>query len=390
MQQSERSLNGANEGRHREVGRTDRGNDHIMRAPGPPPAAVDRPELLTAAWLSQALQAAGHDVEVDAVTFTAVGTGQMGSSYRLELEHRSPTFPTSLVAKLPSDDPETRATIASAYRAEAGFYTDLTSTVRVRVPGCYGVVTNDDCSVFVLLMEDLAPASQGDQFAGADADAALASVINLAGLHGPRWGEQALAELDFLSFTEPDVAEFLGDLMVSATETFLERFQGAISDDDAAVLVDAAALSGRFLAGRPERFSVIHGDYRMDNLLFAPDGTVTAVDWQTVALGLPGRDLAYFCSTSLAVDERRAREHELVAAYHAALVDHGVEDHPLDECFDDYRYGMLHAPMIIVLGATYGATTERGDRMFLTMLERSCAAIRDHATLDLVRADTPS
>ena len=46
--------------------------------------------------------------------------------------------------------------------------------------------------------------------------------------------------------------------------------------------------------------------------------------------------------------------------------------------------------MIIVLGATYGATTERGDRMFLTMLERSCAAIRDHGTLDLVRADATS
>jgi hypothetical protein len=47
---------------------------------------------------------------------------------------------------------------------------------------------------------------------------------------------------------------------------------------------------------------------------------------------------------------------------------------------------MLHAPLIIVLGATYGAATERGDRMFLTMLERSLAALRDHGTLELVRA----
>jgi hypothetical protein len=361
-----------------------------MRAPGPPPPAVDRPDLLTPAWLTDALRAAGHDVEIDGVAYVPVGTGQMGSSYRLDLEHRTPGFPASLVAKLPSEDVATRATIASSYRAETGFYTDLASSLRVRVPGCYAAVTNDDCSVFVLLMEDLAPATQGDQFAGATATQARASVVNLAGLHGPRWGDASLADLPFLDFTDPEVAEFLGALMVSATTTFLDRFAGAITDADADVIRVSAELMAGFLAGRPERFSVIHGDYRMDNALFAPDGTVTAVDWQTVALGLPGRDLAYFCSTSLTVDDRRASEHELVTAYHEALVGHGVAGYSLERCLDDYRYGMLHAPLIIVLGATYGATTERGDRMFLTMVERSAAAIRDHGTLELVRAESSS
>ena len=38
----------------------------------------------------------------------------------------------------------------------------------------------------------------------------------------------------------------------------------------------------------------MHGDYRLDNTLFDPDRTrITVVDWQTVGIGLPGRDLAY-------------------------------------------------------------------------------------------------
>ena len=44
---------------------------------------------------------------------------------------------------------------------------------------------------------------------------------------------------------------------------------------------------------------LIHGDYRLDNLMFPPHGTgVVAVDWQTLAVAPPARDLAYFLATS--------------------------------------------------------------------------------------------
>jgi|SRR5579859_1950865 len=44
-----------------------------------------------------------------------------------------------------------------------------------------------------------------------------------------------------------------------------------------------------------ERVSIIHGDYRIDNLIFAPDrGTVSAVlDWELSTLGDPLADFAY-------------------------------------------------------------------------------------------------
>jgi hypothetical protein len=45
---------------------------------------------------------------------------------------------------------------------------------------------------------------------------------------------------------------------------------------------------------------------------------------------------------------------------------------------------MLQWPLVAVLGCGYGTRTERGDEMFATMVRRSCAAIRDLGTLDLV------
>ena len=59
-----------------------------------------------------------------------------------------------------------------------------------------------------------------------------------------------------------------------------------------------------WLMAERDRFALMHGDYRLDNMLFDPDRTrITVVDWQTVGIGLPGRDLAYFTATSLDPDD---------------------------------------------------------------------------------------
>jgi hypothetical protein len=95
--------------------------------------------------------------------------------------------------------------------------------------------------------------------------------------------------------------------------------------------------------------------------------------------------VAYFLATSLEATDRRAHERDLVAAYHDALVAHGVSDYDLDACWDDYVFAMLQGPLVSVFGCAYGARTERGDRMFAVMVARSCAAIRDLGTLELAQ-----
>jgi hypothetical protein len=63
-----------------------------------------------------------------------------------------------------------------------------------------------------------------------------------------------------------------------------------------------------------------------------------------------------------------------------------VRDYSADECWDDYRLGQLQGPMITVIGCIYAGSerTERSDTMFVAMAHRSCAAIRDLDSLELV------
>ncbi len=141
------------------------------------------------------------------------------------------------------------------------------------------------------------------------------------------------------------------------------------------------------MLGRPGCFGLVHGDYRLDNLLFATSSGAppcTAVDWQLVAIGLPARDLGYFLGTGLKADERAVHDRGLVAAYHDALVAYGVRSYSFEQCWDDYRYGLFQGPLITVLGAMYATRTDRGDEMFAVMTERCCAAIRESGALTLL------
>ncbi|WP_370327953.1 phosphotransferase family protein [Euzebya sp.] len=60
-------------------------------------------------------------------------------------------------------------------------------------------------------------------------------------------------------------------------------------------LPDEEALHARLAANIPEQraVSIVHGDYRLDNVVLHPDGTVAAVlDWELWTLGDPLADLA--------------------------------------------------------------------------------------------------
>ena len=104
--------------------------------------------------------------------------------------------------------------------------------------------------------------------------------------------------------------------------------------------------------------------------------------------GAPGRsrDLAYFAATSLRPDDRAGLERDLVERYHRALVGYGVPDYDLQTCWQDYRLGVLQAPLLTTLGYAFAASTERGDEMILTMLHRGCRAIRELDAIELVRS----
>ncbi|MFG1853660.1 phosphotransferase family protein [Actinomadura geliboluensis] len=330
--------------------------------------------MITASWLGEVLGG-----RVDDVAMEAIGTGQIGSVHRLRLAGDG--VPPRLVAKLPPADPAARALLGGTYRTEVLFYRDIAGTVAIRTPHCHHAEIDPDTFEFVLLLEDLDPAVQGDQLAGCPPRLARECVAGLAGLHGPRWCDASLLDAGGPARPTGADADALAEVYAPAVETFIDRFPDRLSAADKDTLRGTVEGIGPWLVARPERFGLVHGDYRLDNLLFPPDGAgaPVTVDWQTLTIGLPARDLSYFLATSLGAADRRAHERDLVARYHEALLGHGVRDYPLDLCWDDYRFALPQAPLIIVLGCAYGTPTERGDAMFLAMAARACAAIRDHA-----------
>jgi hypothetical protein len=348
---------------------------------------VDAAEDLTPDWLSEALRAGGHDLTVSSVTSVRIGSGQIGASYRLGLAYEGAPGPATLVAKLAGGDAAARARVADGYAKEVGFYTHLARTVDVRTPRCwYGAIASDHTS-FTLLLDDVVGASPGVQAEGCTVAQAEGAVRNLAGLHAPRWNDPTLGDHDFLGAAGPGMASLLGDLVIDATEPFIERYHDRFTADDKQTLRDAARAIGVWHLARPDPFAIIHGDYRLDNLMFPEGGNdVTALDWQTVTIAPPARDLAYFLGTSLVRELRRAHEEALVALYHGELLARGVAGYDAATCWDDYRLGHLQGPMITVLGCTYATAvaTERSDAMFVAMATRSCAAIRDLGSLDLL------
>lgn len=345
-----------------------------------------KPAEVTASWLSTVLGA-----EVRTVETTPIGTGQTGATYRVSVTYddENGSLPGTFAIKLPSQDDTVRDRVSMGYRSEHAFYTNVAAHVQIPVPHCHHCEIAGDGTDFVLLLADMAPAVQGDQIAGCTAAEATLAVRALAGLHGPTWRDPQWADFPGIAMPkpEPDSAKGFGDIARMAADITLDKLGDRMTAENRETVRTAMSVVTPWLLTEPDRFAVLHGDYRLDNMLFDPDRTrITVVDWQTLGAGLPARDLSYFTATSLLPEVRAAVEKDLVDEYHRTLLDHGVSDYDRETCWQDYRLGMLQAPLLTVLGCAFATSTERGDDMMVVMAERGAAAIRELGTLDLINA----
>jgi len=347
-----------------------------------------RPEHVTSDWLAAVLSKAGT-VEVRDVTVTEVGTGQTGATYRVRADYSSnPTgLPETFVIKIQAQDETVRDRVTLGYRSECAFYASVADRVKIPVPQCFHCEITADAMDYALLLADQAPAVQGDQISGCGDDQARIAVTALAGLHAPTWCQSEWLTFPGLAMTTLDEAgaQGMGDVARMSADMTIDKLGSEIDTQDRETLTTAMDLVADWVLNDFGRFSLIHGDYRLDNMLFHPQGGVTVVDWQTLGVGLPARDLAYFAATSLDPKLRRQIERDLVDQYHRALGVLGVEGYSLDDCWQDYRFGIIQAPLISALGCAFAVGTDRGDAMMAVMLRRGCQAIRDLDTVALVR-----
>ena len=341
---------------------------------------VSGPEEVTAEWLTAALRGSGALTTAEVVGFTAepIGTGQVGHNVRFTLSYDrdEPAAPRTVVAKFPSPDETSRATgvAIGTYDKEARFYDQLAGLVDIHVPRCHLVLHDEDAHLSTLLFEDLAPAVQGDQIAGCTVEEAALAIDELAALHAPLWDSDRLGGIGWLQRPSVESGQFVEAFYSSLWPGFLDRYGDRIGPE----VRDLGERFGRGLARWAARrvdgpHTVVHGDFRLDNLLFGEgEGgtTVTTVDWQTVAIGIGTDDVAYLIGAGLLPDVRRAHEEELVRRYHDALLARGVDGYSWSVCWEDYRRFSLSGLQMAVVASMIVRGDDRGDAMFLAMAER--------------------
>ncbi|MGH9028162.1 MAG: phosphotransferase, partial [Acidimicrobiales bacterium] len=261
---------------------------------------------------------------------------------------------------------------------EVRFYQQLGGSLRIRTPACYHAEVDADTARFVLLLEDISPAQQGDQMSGCSVDEAASALEEMAKLHAPRWGDRSLESIEWLNRRNEQQLALLEAIYPTFFEGFVDRYGATLPEPITEVGQVLFPRIGPYLKYVPPLRAVQHADFRVDNLLFGgPDGRVAVVDWQTVTLGPPVADLSYFLGGSITTEDRRVHEESLVHHYHEHLVAGGVEGYGFDELWADYgRYA--YSGLLMAVGAAMMVErTERGDAMFLAMAHRAAVHALD-------------
>jgi hypothetical protein len=345
---------------------------------------IERPSDLTADWLSAALGAPVTDF-----AYERIGTGQMSECYRVQLSGDSGR--ASVVLKVAASDPVSRQTglALGLYEREVRFYTDVAPGLGGGpVAKCYAAGFDSEGGAFHLLLGDAGPAVVGDEIRGATVEQATLALEELAQLHAPALGNQTMAQAGWLNRESPMNQALIGQLYAG----FVERYGDQIEAGHREVCERLVSSFDGYLAaeGAADRVQgLVHGDYRLDNMLFGQAGAdrpLTVVDWQTVAWGPAMTDVAYFLGCALPDDLRREHYDGLLRAYHDAL----GPDAPisLEEVRDGVRRQSFFGVVMAIVSSMLVERTERGDLMFMTMLRRHAQHVLDTGALEVLPAES--
>jgi len=341
------------------------------------------PDAMSPAWLARALGQAPEALR--GFTVAKVGTGQMCESFRLTLDWAGNVgAPTTVVAKCPSHDDASRhiAKLTGTYVKEVSWYRELAAGSGVAAPLCHHAEIAEDDVDFVLILSDLAPAGQGDQLAGLGLAGLIPCIEAAAGLHALLWNDPRLDTLPWLARDNGDVIRALfPQLYAGFRERYAERLDTEVLDLGAGIAQRLDAYLSRQTAAR----TIVHGDLRIDNILFAPDGeSCWLVDWQTLGRGSGATDLAYLVGTSIADPfERAAADRPAFDHWIAALERRGIAPDTAG-LWTDYRVGALSGYFMAVFASMSVERTERGDEMFAVMAERPARQALALGSLDLL------
>ncbi len=353
-----------------------------MNHPYPAPTVRENIAAIDPAWIDQVLSRAGVCASrVASLRAEPVGHGTASSVFRLSLAYTDEpsTAPRTLIAKLPKVSSSGEAPDAAllGYEREVAAYHFFGLKPPCRMPACYFAAIRTD-GVFNLILEELDEGCwPGDQIAGCSIDEAGAAVRTLATLHG------AYDPVTLTGLTWPKrrqhFARQSAAMFARGAAIMRERYADELGGAALATIDGVAPLVGPWSAQTAALERLIHTAARDDKLIFehAAGGLrACLIDLQTMAIGDPAYDVAYFLSGSLEPAERAACERDLIAQHADLLRSSGVEEAAVS-AWDNYRRHAIAGMVATVNAASVLAPTPAIDRLLTTLARRNCAAVQE-------------
>lgn len=289
-------------------------------------------------WLTAALRSGGFEGEVVSYESEIIGEGLgfLGDIVRIR-PRPTPADPTlqSIVLKMPTSlKNRNLGQTLGVYEREIRFYQELQSQLSIRTPVHlysdmdatppeqaikqlellgklpkwlsrtllplvvrYGGQANKG---YVLLLKDLGQYRIGDQLAEGSASDMHLAIDTLATMHADFYAQpEKLTSYPWIIPFDTG-ARFMQIMMDVTHRKFCQMYEEKLSPRHLEIITWLVANADRFIETMSSLpYTLLHGDYRMDNLCFDDANRELIVfDWQTLLQGPAGYDLAYFLATT--------------------------------------------------------------------------------------------
>jgi hypothetical protein len=286
--------------------------------------------------------------------------------------------PPTLFCKLPPVDDRRASIIATGMgQREALFYDSLAAHVSMRVPLAHVARQDDDSGLFVMLLEDLVAAGcqVSDGTWGIGANLAAGALEDLADLHA-RFFDPARRAAEAAWVPVPRITDSTyGAVMLRyGMENHPDRLTTGFNEIAELYIDHCDALQAIWQEG-PK--TVIHGDPHIGNLFVDGDRT-GFLDWGIIRVSTPLRDVSYFMTMGMSIEDRRAHERDLLRHYLAALEAKGGPAISFDDAWMSHR---LHAAYTVPASCqvvTFPENASPRRRLFAdAFLARCLAAVED-------------
>lgn len=353
--------------------------------------------------LTVALKSGGRlrEARVQDIQSTPIGQGQGLTATLLRV---TPTYsthesnaPRSIIVKISSGEGAAQD-IARSLRfmeRECEAYANIRRSGTLKRPACYHYSLDKERGDGILFLEDLGKLTPVDQIVGTDDGQTSAALKALASFHAEWWDDETIQQSTGRQstglpwFNDPSIVSTVQKLYEAARPPFDQTFAKNLPVNFLTILDDVANI----MKGLADRLAeppvtMLHGDFRADNLFFDQKNetpVVWAIDWQIACKGCGVFDAAYFISQSVPLRSSQFTERTLLETYHSALIANGVAEYDFEQCLLDYRRSVIYGLVYVVIaGGFLSDGDKRSVKLCETLLERVVPLARTHYGTDLL------